>query len=207
MSEPVQKWLLEQKWLKTLVNERLAKRSGVIGRLFTFLKIGPRQLSSHTIPKILKYVNSYYVITTGLLGANRTILTKYIGSTYGPLNYGGLFAWALFTSGILVRIQFQRTRDVFSFDYQDSPEFWYRTIGMIFPPNYLNNKVSAHYIEINQIYAYEMFMRYRLAKSEILEERAQCSDKEKRTRYITNPNYVYEPLGEDTLVVKNLCSS
>ena len=68
---------------------------------------------------------------------------------------------------------------------------------MMFPPNFLHNRISAHYIEINHIFAIEMMKRYQVARKEILSERERQSDEVKRTKYITNPNYVFEPLGAD----------
>ena len=67
----------------------------------------------------------------------------------------------------------------------------------MFPPNFLHQRISAHYIEINHIFFIEMLKRYQLARKDILAERETHSDFEKRTNYVTNPNYVYEPLGPD----------
>ena len=87
---------------------------------------------------------------------------------------------------------------------QDNPEFWYSRYNMMFPPNFLHNRISAHYIEINHIFAIEMLKRYQVARKEILAEREKCSDLVKRTKYITNPSYVYEPLGADDDKLKRL---
>ena len=67
----------------------------------------------------------------------------------------------------------------------------------MFPPNFLQNRLSAHYIEINHIFAIEMMKRYQVARREILAEREKQSDQVKRTKYITNSNYVFESLGKD----------
>ena len=74
----------------------------------------------------------------------------------------------------------------------------------MFPPNFLHNRLSAHYIEINHIFAIEMMRRYQVARREVLAERERQSDQVKRTKYITNPNYVYEPLGADDDKLKRL---
>ena len=74
----------------------------------------------------------------------------------------------------------------------------------MFPPNFLHNRISAHYIEINHIFAIEMMKRYQVARKEILDERERTSDSDRRTRYITNANYVYEPLGADDDKIKRL---
>lgn len=204
MSESVQKWLLNQKWLTTLVNDKLAARKGLVGKIFSWLQIGPRQMGAHTIPKIMKFYNIYFMMSYHWISAFRPVFSRYIGSAHGPLNYTGIMLWFMLTGSIIARFKFNRSRDILQFNSEDGPEFWYKTLGMMFPPNFLNNKISAHYIEINNIYTFEMFKRYRVARREILEERAQLSDKEKRTRYITNPNYVYEPLGEDTNYVRTM---
>ena len=69
---------------------------------------------------------------------------------------------------------------------------------MMFPPNFLNNRVSAHYIEINHIFAFEMVRKYQLVRKQVLAEREAASDKDRRTKYITNSSYVFEPLGPDS---------
>ena len=204
MSESIQGWLLKRKGFVNFVNNNLAGRKGVIGRIFSTVKIGPRQMGAHAFPKLLKFFNYYLVNSYGLMGAIRPTFSRYIGVTHGPLNYTGLMMWFIVTGAILNRIRFHRSRDIMVFNNEDGAEFWYKTLGILFPPSYLNNKLSAHYIEINQIYTHEMFKKYRKVRQEVLEERDQLSDKEKRTRYITNPNYVYEPLGQDTNTVRNI---
>lgn len=67
----------------------------------------------------------------------------------------------------------------------------------MFPPNFLHNRISAHYIEINHIFSIEMMKKYQVARQEILREREACSEEVRRTRYATNKNYVYEPFGSD----------
>ena len=49
-----------------------------------------------------------------------------------------------------------------------------------------------------------MMKRYQVARKEILDERERTSDSDRRTRYITNANYVYEPLGADDDKIKRL---
>ena len=204
MSASIQNWILRQKGFVNFVNVSLAGRKGVIGKIFTPLRVGPRQMGQHTIPKILKYVNYFLMQSYGMISTLRPVFSRFMGVTHGPLNYTGIMMWFLLTGCILTRVRFTRGRDMLMFNEQDGAEFWYKALNMMFPPSYLNNKISAHYIEINQIYTYEMFKRYRKARQEILEERDGCSDKEKRTRYITNTNYVFEALGQDTNAVKNI---
>lgn len=74
----------------------------------------------------------------------------------------------------------------------------------MFPPSFLHNRLSAHYIEINHIFCIEMMRRYQIARREIIAERDNHSDEVKRTKYATNPNYIYEPLGPDTDAIRRL---
>ena len=74
----------------------------------------------------------------------------------------------------------------------------------MFPPNFLHNRLSAHYIEINSIFFYEMLRKYIGARKEILDEREKTTDEDKRTRYITNTNYIYEPFQNDTPIIARI---
>merc|ERR1712060_52878 len=74
---------------------------------------------------------------------------------------------------------------------------WFFCTNMMFPPNFLHNRISAHYIEINHIFAVEMIRKYQVARREILAERDASTAEERATKYSTNPTYVWEPLGKD----------
>ena len=74
---------------------------------------------------------------------------------------------------------------------------------MMFPPSFLQQRVSAHFIEINNIFFTEMLKKYIVARKEILEERDTCSSEEHMTKYILNTNYIYEPI-KDNEVIKRL---
>ena len=43
------------------MNERLAKRGGMIGKFFNFYQMGERQMSQHSLLRIMKVVNWYWV--------------------------------------------------------------------------------------------------------------------------------------------------
>lgn len=75
---------------------------------------------------------------------------------------------------------------------------------MMFPPNFLHNRISAHYIEINHIFAIEMMKRYQVARKEILADRDRQTNEVKYGKYITNANYIWEPLGQDDDKIKRL---
>lgn len=105
---------------------------------------------------------------------------------------------------IISRFRFIRIRDTLVFNAQDNPEFWFARYNMMFPPSFLHNRLSAHYIEINHIFAIEMMKKYQQARREIIAERDRHSDLDKRTRFASNANYVYEPLGPDDGKIQRL---
>ena len=187
------------------MNEKLGKRSGLIGRIFKGIEMGPRQYSQHTFYRAFRVVNFFWLHMYQVMAVMRPVLSRLvIGSSAGPLNYSGLFMWLWLSGMIIARFRFNRARDVIYMNAQDNPEFWYARYSMMFPPSFLHNRISAHYIEINHIFAVEMLKRYQVARKEILDEREKHSDFEKRTRYISNPNYVFEPLGPDDDKLKRL---
>ena len=186
------------------MNERLGKRTNIIGRIFRGLEMGPRQYSQHTFHRAFRVVNYFWVQIFHLLSTMRPVFSRFLGAQNGPLNYSGMLLYFFATILIVGRFRFIRVRDTFTFNSQDNPEFWYTRYNMMFPPSFLHNRLSAHYIEINHIFSIEMMKKYQQARKEILEEREQCSDKERRTKYISNPNYVYEPLGKDDDKIKRL---
>jgi len=77
----------------------------------------------------------------------------------------------------------------------DNPSYYTHKYRKYVPFNYLNFKTSAHYIEINRIFHLEMIKKFYHVKESFVAERNKFSEKEKRTKYITNKNYVYEPFG------------
>ena len=198
MSEFLQRWLLANIGpIRYMVNERLAKRSGLLGRMFKYLEIGERQYGQHTLTKTMRVANYFWVKTYQIAGMMRLPAARFIGVHNGPLNYSGMALWFWMTFIVLARFRLIRARDNITFNHQDSPEFWYSRYNMMFPPSFLHNRMSAHYIEINHIFAVEMMKRYQYARKEIIAEREAASDIDKRTRY-AQPNYVYEALGPDS---------
>ena len=198
MSQRLQTWLLQNtKGLQYVVNQRLAKREGTIGDVFRLFQIGERQMGKHSLGSWVKVCNWFYFRMLQSISARRVVLSRLINVTSGPLNYTAFFSYVFATLYILSSFRFVRQRDVLKFNYQDQPEFWYARYNMMFPPSFLQNRLSAHYIEINHIFAIEMLKRYQGARREILQEREACTPEERLTRYASNPNYVYEPLGPD----------
>jgi hypothetical protein len=94
----------------------------------------------------------------------RPVASRFIGSGNGPLNYTGIGVYFFCTMCIMARWRFIRSRDVLYFNQQDQPEFWYARYNMMFPPNFLHNRISAHYIEINHIFSIEMMKKYQITR-------------------------------------------
>jgi hypothetical protein len=159
--------------------------------------MGPRQFGQHSFHRVFRVVNFFWVQTYHTMAVMRPVFSRFVGVANGPLNYSGLFLYFLLTACVLARFRFIRIRDTLAFNYQDNPEFWYARYNMMFPPSFLHNRLSAHYIEINHIFSIEMMKRYQQARKDVLSERERFSDEAKRTKYITNENYVFEPLGPD----------
>ena len=194
----VQAWILRNTTgLQFLVNERLAKRSGMIGKIFKAIEMGPREYGRHSQLRMALVGNYFWVQFYHTLSIVRPIISRFMTVQHGPLNYSGLYFYVFITIFVLARFRFIRGRDFVACNQQDNPEFWFARYELMFPPNFLHNRLSAHYIEINHIFAFEMIRKYQHVRKQVLEERELASDLDKRTKYITNPNYVYEPLGPD----------
>ena len=198
MSTRVQAWILKNtKGLQHVVNERLAKRDGAVGNFFKLLEIGERQMGKHSLGGYLRFTNWWYIRGAQAIAARRMVLSRLTGATSAPLNYSALFVYFFATVYLINRFRFIRQRDVLRFNAQDQPEFWFSRYNMMFPPNFLHNRLSAHFIEINHIFAVEMMKRYVGARKEILAEREACTPEERLTRYASNANYVFEGMGAD----------
>ena len=206
MTTRLQNWLLKNTGgLQYFVNERLAKRPGLIGRVFKHLEIGKREMSAHSLLRTMRIVNFMYVQSLHIFAVARPIGSRFLTSLgNGPLNYSALFCYFWCTGMVLARCIFGDIRHDATFNHQDGVQFWQIRYNMSFPANYLHNRISAHYIEINSIFFVEMLKRYMVAKKEIIDERERHSDEVKRTRYALNPNYIYEPFQNDAPVIAEL---
>ena len=142
------------------MNDRLSKRPGLIGRIFKGLEMGPRQYSQHTFHRAFRVVNFFWVPIYHTLSIVRPVFSRFVGVANGPLNYSGLLLYFLATILIIGRVRFIRLRDTLTFNAQDNPEFWFARYNMMFPPSFLHNRLSAHYIEINHIFSTEMLRKY-----------------------------------------------
>ena len=182
----------------------MAKRPGPIGRFFKAIEMGPRQYSTHTLHRAFRVVNYVWVMSMQVIGLSRPIGSRFLGLGNGPINYGGLWVYCWCTAMILARCRLTNVRDSTTFNGQDGVEFWFDRYNMMFPPSFLHQRVSAHFIEINNIYFTEMLKKYIVARKEILAERDQYTPEQQRTKYILNPNYIYEPLNGDTDDIKRM---
>merc|ERR1719252_121473 len=99
---------------------------------------------------------------------------------------------------LFARCRLSNTREATTFNGQDGVEFWFDRYNMMFPPSFLHQRVSAHFIEINNIFFTEMLKKYIVARKEILAERDNCTPEEH------SPKYIYEPFKGDTDEIKRL---
>ena len=134
----------------------------------------------------------------------RPVGSRFLGAGNGPLNYTALLCYFWASGMILSRCRFEKARDQYMFNTQDGVEFWFDRYNMMFPPSFLHNRLSAHYIEINNIYFTEMIKKYVGARREILAERDEHTQEVQWTKYATNKNYVFEGLRNDTPAIRRL---
>lgn len=60
-------WLVALRPVSGFINEKLAKKSGLLGRIGRFYAIGPREFGYHPTSRLLAYVNHLIVSNMGLL--------------------------------------------------------------------------------------------------------------------------------------------
>ena len=205
MSQRVQSFLLNNtKPLQNLINNNLAHRPGIIGRFFKGLEMGKREYSEHTFHRMFRLVNFFWVGLFSVYTRMRPVGSRFFGAGNGPLNYTALLCYFWASGMILSRCRFEKARDQYMFNTQDGVEFWFDRYNMMFPPSFLHNRLSAHYIEINNIYFTEMIKKYVGARKEILAERDEHPQEVQWTKYATNKNYVFEGLKNDTPAIIRL---
>jgi len=197
MTESIQRFLLNNtKWLQNVVNNKLAKRNGGIGKFFTWMEIGPRNNGAHVIPRWFRFWNTYMLNLGWRFNWARPHLTKLATKEREIFMaaYSGVFiAWAWMYRKNKIRPLF-RYQDYNLQDY-DNPAQFSKKYKMYVPFNVSNYKISAHYLEINKIVFEELWKKFQPIKEEIEKEFNRSSEMVKRTKYATNANYVYEPFG------------
>jgi len=60
-------WLTALRPLTSFVNEKLAKKSGMLGRIGRFYAFGPREYGYHPSSRLLAYGNHVVVNTMGVM--------------------------------------------------------------------------------------------------------------------------------------------
>ena len=113
MTERVQAFLLRNTTsLQYLINEKLAKRPGIIGTVFKKLEIGQRQYGQHAHGRIIRMGNWWWMVYSQQLAHTRQIISRiWLGSQNGPLNFSGLFLFCWCTWMICSRLNMDRHRD------------------------------------------------------------------------------------------------
>lgn len=198
MTEVVQRFLLRNtKFLQNLVNNKLAKRKGASGRFFTWMEIGPRNFGQHVIPKYFRFWNTFMLGFGMRFNWARPHFTKTLMSREREIFMTGY-------AGLLIMIAFwtrkNRVRPLYQYSdahlyHYDNPTRFSAKYGMHVPYSFTAFRQSAHYIEINKIFQREMTKRLMEFQQEVETEFKNSTEKERRTKYLSNPNYVYEPFG------------
>ena len=137
--------------------------------------MGKREYSAHSLHRVTRLANYFFICIMRSHAYARPVLSRFLGNANGPLNFTGLFTGLLATAFLCGRTGFRGERDLRHFNAQDKPKFWFKRYDMLFPPSFLNNRRSAHYIEINNIFFCEMMKKYIVARREILAERDRCT--------------------------------
>ena len=197
MSKKIQKFLLENtKPLQKLVNEKLAN-GPVFPKFFKWMEIGKRQNSSHSLEKYFKVFNSLTMQIAYRFNYGRPHLQKQLFSREREFM---LIGYAAMLTLIFVYTKKNKLRLLYSVNDPylneiDNSNYLSKLYGVIVPTHVTKYKVSAHYLEINKIFSSEMMKKFIEYENEVKEEFDSSSEKVKRTKYISNPNYVYKPFG------------
>lgn len=197
MTEFIQRFLLKNtKGLQYLVNEKLAKKKGGMGKFFSWMEIGPRNYGQHIFPKYFRLWNAMMLNFGFRFNWGRPHLTKLLTRERDIflVGYAGFFlVWAWWCRKNKIRPLFM-SQD-FNLHNYDNPTRLTRKYGQYVPFNTVNHVTSAHFLEINKIYHQEMLKKYLEQREIVQAEFNRASEKDKRTKYATNPNYVYEAFG------------
>lgn len=59
-------WLTALRPITPLINDKLAKKSGMLGRIGRFFAVGPREFGYHPINKWIAWINQVLVDTIGM---------------------------------------------------------------------------------------------------------------------------------------------
>lgn len=76
-------WLVALRPLTTFVNEKLAKKSGILGRIGRFYAFGPREFGYHPSSRLLAFAN-HVIMTNMALHFHKYSFVKYFLCHSGP---------------------------------------------------------------------------------------------------------------------------
>ena len=99
-----------------MVNEKLGKRPGLIGRIFKGLEMGKREYSEHTLHRAFRVVNYMWMSIFRVYGAMRPVGSRFLGGGNGPLNYSGLYVYIWATMMVFARCRFSKSREQYTFN-------------------------------------------------------------------------------------------
>ena len=112
MTERVQEFLLKHtKFLQYLINEKLGKRKGMVGKIFRQFEIGPRQMGKHTLPNIIRYGNYCAVWFFQMICGQRVYMWKSLNFRYGNSNMF-IFVFGLtIIAAVMCQFQMQNLKE------------------------------------------------------------------------------------------------
>lgn len=203
MTERIQTFLLKNtKFLQKFVNEKLAN-GPFIPNFWKWMEIGQRGYGKHIFSKYFKLYNSWILNFGTRMNYGRPHLQKQIFSKEREIfitGYAAMFVMVvLWTRKNKLRPLYEQNDPYLS--RNDNSLNLTDLYGVLVAPYIHRYKKSAHYIEINRIFSTEMMKKFRIYFDEVKVEFEESSEKVKRTKYLTNQNYVYEPFGWE--LVKN----
>lgn len=197
MTTIIQKFLLNNtKFLQNLVNNKLAN-SGPGKKFWRWMEIGPRGYGSHNVYNYFRALNSFFMVVGQRFNWHRPHLIKQIFSKEREIFLTGysiaLYVIFLFYKRNFIAPQYTNN-DAYLYNY-DNPNYFSQKYKKIIPGYVSNYRTSAHYLEINKIFQREMLKHYEKYAASVASEFNDSSEKVQRTKFASNPNYVYEPFG------------
>ncbi|CAD8051342.1 unnamed protein product [Paramecium sonneborni] len=192
---------IQQAWLKILnpvsvvINEKLAKRSGLLGKIGRFFLIGPREFGYHPTNQMFIYFNRRVLFATAFMGHKYSVLKGLTHQGYHMLRpmRAAVFLGPIAVLAGLFRLVYYSSEN--RSYYPDNLDYVMKkaTNSLHFPLNTLNQRLSAHYTEISSIYTAEMMKRYHKQHAKIIKERSTQSEHVKKTKY-ADQSYTYVPM-------------
>ena len=186
-------WLWALRPVTGFVNEKLAKRSGLLGKLGRFFAIGPREFGYHPTSKMLAYTNRVLLQGMGFMLHRYSGLKSATGNGYQMMRPFRTVAFMPAFLALLPFIFIANSSGFFEQEEGTSLDWLMNKQPMGVPINALNHRVSAHFSEINSIYGVEMMKKYSKVLEDLVSEYNNASMQDRRTRY-TREGYEYIPI-------------